>query len=135
MGRPAKEATEAPKDDASPLARDKQLLGAKLRARSFTELKQYIQANHGWVCSIPGASPLRLEATDSQIADALSDAGHMVSQVGTGERLTGLRGFQKTRDGKLHYAGMIPVLVFEVPLAGNYAESDLGRHTSAESSC
>src|SRR5262245_14474968 len=95
-------------EDAPPDSPNKQLLGAKIRARAFDKLRQYIQANQGWIVSVPGASPLVWEAVDSTIADNLVAAGHKVTQVGNSERLTGNAGFVKSRNQTWHYAGIAP---------------------------
>jgi hypothetical protein len=107
-----------------------QLDGAKQRARLYRELLSFIQQGKAWVTSEPGCSPMRFEAIDSQIADQLRSAGHRVTHLGQGERLTGFGGFQRTRDRILHYSGIVPVQIYEINLGGSYppADSKLGQH-------
>ena len=102
----------------------KQMNAAKERVRLYKELLAFITEGKGWVTSEPGCSPLRFESIDARLAGQLRDAGHKVSHVGQGERLTGNAGFQKTRDGILHYAGIVPVHIFELPVGGEYQPPD-----------
>jgi hypothetical protein len=119
-------------------ATENAMSNARERGRVYKELLAFITAGKGWVVSEPGVTPLRFEAVDSSLADQLRDAGHRVSHIGIGERLTGFAGFQKTRDRILRYSGPVKTLVFEIPLPGDYAPIDhRGRYTQAAlvSSC
>src|SRR5262249_46393227 len=123
--RPAIEKPALPDKPSGPThLSSSQLDGAKARARLYRELLAFIQQGKGWVTGEPGCSPLRFESVDSSLADQLRDAGHRVSHIGQGERLTGFAGFQKTRDRVLHYAGPVKTLVFEIQLGGSYPPTD-----------
>ena len=79
-----------------------------------------------------GHLPMSFEATDSELADQLKAAGHRVTPIGRNERLTGNAGFVRSRDNTWHYAGVVPVQIYEIQLGGSYAPEDhRGRYSQA----
>jgi hypothetical protein len=80
----AKATVEPATDEPAPsvIATERQMTGARERARLYRELVSFITEGRGWVVSEPGRTPLRFEAVDSSLADQLRDAGHRVTNIG-----------------------------------------------------
>ena len=61
---------------------------AKARKELVEKLSDWIHAAGAWVCSVPGANELRIEAlSTSDLPQRLIDAGHSLQSAGSNERL------------------------------------------------